>query len=99
MGVSHAQQIGFWGRIPARWNIPRRRRKRPDLACPAFGSDTACGAIITVTPTGATVMQTGMGPYDGSDDTLIGVANMILACSAGAVLRRQRVAYPFTVLI
>jgi hypothetical protein len=67
--------------------------------CPAFGSDTACGAIITVTPTGATVMQTGMGPYDGSDDTLIGVANMILACSAGAVLRRQRVAYPFTVLI
>jgi hypothetical protein len=52
--------------------------------CPAFGSDTACGAIITVTPTGATVMQTGMGPYDGSDDTLIGVANMIPACSAGA---------------
>jgi hypothetical protein len=52
--------------------------------CTSVGVDTACGAIINVAPTGGTVKQTGMGPYDGSDDTLIGVANMIPACSAGA---------------
>lgn len=44
--------------------------------CPAFGADTACGVVITVTNSGATVnSSTGQGPYDGNDDTLIGVVN------------------------
>ena len=52
--------------------------------CPAFGADTTCGAIITIVQTGnapcpptgcATVTFTGQGPYDGSDDTLVGVVN------------------------
>lgn len=43
--------------------------------CPAYGADTDCGSVITITNTGATVTQTGQGPYDGSDDTLIGVVN------------------------
>ena len=43
--------------------------------CPAVGADTGCGSLITVTQTGATVIQTGQGPYVGSDDTLIGVVN------------------------
>ncbi len=51
--------------------------------CPGFGADTSCGSIITITQTGATVTQTGMGPYDGSDDTLIGVVNNIPACMPG----------------
>lgn len=51
--------------------------------CPSVGNDTGCGAVITVTSTGATVTQTGMGPYDGSDDTLIGVVNNIPACMPG----------------
>jgi hypothetical protein len=51
--------------------------------CPAVGNDTGCGSLITVTSTGATVTQTGMGPYDGSDDTLIGVVNNIPACTPG----------------
>ena len=51
--------------------------------CPTVGNDTGCGTIITVTGTGATFMATGMGPYDGSDDTLVGVVNNIPACTPG----------------
>jgi hypothetical protein len=43
--------------------------------CPAVGQDTACGIIITVTDSGATITATGQGPYDGIEDTLIGVVN------------------------
>jgi hypothetical protein len=43
--------------------------------CPAVGNDTGCGFVITVTDTGKTIAATGQGPYDGSDDTLIGVIN------------------------
>jgi hypothetical protein len=43
--------------------------------CPAFGADTDCGVIITITDTGATVSFTGQGPYDSVEDTLVGVVN------------------------
>ncbi|HEY1580434.1 MAG TPA: hypothetical protein VGF82_25515 [Terracidiphilus sp.] len=43
--------------------------------CPAVGNDNNCGIIITITDTDATVTVTGQGPYDGADDTLIGVVN------------------------
>ncbi len=43
--------------------------------CPAVGSDIDCGAIITVSNTTADVSLTGQGPYDGQDDTLVGVVN------------------------
>lgn len=43
--------------------------------CPAFGADTDCGVIITITATGATVTFTGQGPYDSVEDTLVGVVN------------------------
>jgi hypothetical protein len=43
--------------------------------CPAVGNDTGCGIIITITNQGATVSTTGQGPYDGVDDTLVGVVN------------------------
>jgi hypothetical protein len=43
--------------------------------CPAAGADTTCGAIITVTDAGASILYTGQGPYDGFDDTLVGVVN------------------------
>ena len=41
---------------------------------PAFGFDTGPGFIITV-GTGAGVVATGQGPYDGIEDTYIGVIN------------------------
>jgi len=43
--------------------------------CPAVGADTTCGVIITVTDAGATVSFTGQGPFDGDDDTMVGVIN------------------------
>jgi hypothetical protein len=44
--------------------------------CPAAGVDTTCGFIVTLNPGGmGAVVATGQGPYDGSDDTLIGVIN------------------------
>ena len=43
--------------------------------CPAVGADSTCGTVITITRTGATVTATGQGPYDGIDDTLVGIVN------------------------
>lgn len=43
--------------------------------CPAFGADTTCGIVITITNTGATATPTGQGPFDGIEDTLVGVVN------------------------
>ena len=43
--------------------------------CPAIGADTDCGIIVTLDPGSATLTVTGQGPYDGTDDTLIGIVN------------------------
>ncbi|MDR3664191.1 MAG: hypothetical protein P4L86_28050, partial [Mycobacterium sp.] len=45
--------------------------------CPAIGADTGCGFLITLPATGpATIQQdTNQGPYDGNDDTLVGIVN------------------------
>ena len=46
--------------------------------CPAIGDDhnPGCGIVITINSDGtATVTATGQGPYDGSDDTLVGIVN------------------------
>ncbi len=43
--------------------------------CPNVGQATGCDSIITVTDTGVSVTLTGQGPYDGDDDTIVGVKN------------------------
>lgn len=43
--------------------------------CPPVGLDTTCGTIITITDTGATITSTGQPPFDGIEDTLVGVVN------------------------
>ena len=44
--------------------------------CPAFGADTDCGYLITINADGSiTAGSTGQGPYDNSEDTLVGVVN------------------------
>jgi RHS repeat-associated protein len=48
----------------------------PFTECPAVGFDTSCGLLIDVTNVGLTVLQDpSQGPYDGGDDTLVGVIN------------------------
>ena len=44
-------------------------------AFPAIGADAGPGIIITVTDSGTTTTFTGEGPYDGIEDTYIGVIN------------------------
>jgi uncharacterized repeat protein (TIGR01451 family) len=48
----------------------------PFSVCPGIGADTECGFLITLPQSGtATVTSSGEGPFDGSDDTLIGITN------------------------
>jgi len=48
----------------------------PSYDCPVVGQDNACGYLITVGPgDSATVTASGQGPYDASDDVLVGVVN------------------------
>jgi hypothetical protein len=56
-------------------------------SCPTFAGtqSSGCGAIIDISGTAATVTQgPAAGPYDGSDDTLVGVANNIPKCPTPA---------------
>ena len=48
-----------------------------DGICPAVEFGTGCGLVITFGPNGGITTATGSspGPYDNSDDTLIGVVN------------------------
>lgn len=48
--------------------------------CPAVGQNTGCAILITVNSNGTTSVQSDPnppndGPYDGSDDTLVGLQN------------------------
>lgn len=43
--------------------------------CPAIGNDSECGAVIIIGSSGETIYYTGQGPYDGREDTLVGVLN------------------------
>ena len=48
----------------------------PTFSCPAVGNDTLCGYLITVGPGDvATVSASGQGPFDYSDDVLVGIVN------------------------
>jgi hypothetical protein len=49
----------------------------PFTECPAIGSDTSCAILVVINPGGTvTVSQdVSQGPYDGSEDTLVGVYN------------------------
>jgi PEP-CTERM motif len=44
--------------------------------CPAIGWSSGCSVVITIGPGGAaTVTNTGIGPYDNSEDVLVGIVN------------------------
>jgi hypothetical protein len=48
----------------------------PFTECPAIGQDTSCGLLIVATDYGTFVVaDPTQGPYDGADDTLVGVIN------------------------
>ena len=49
----------------------------PFKQCPAVGYDTSCEFLIVINPSGpVSILYDGtQGPYEGIDDTLIGVQN------------------------
>ena len=48
----------------------------PFLECPAVGADSSCALLINLTDDGPQVLADAtQGPYDGADDTLVGVVN------------------------
>ena len=48
----------------------------PYNECPQVGAENGCGVLIVLNPDGTvTITGSGQGPYDSSDDTLIGVLN------------------------
>src|SRR5260221_470485 len=49
----------------------------PFTQCPAIGVDTSCALLIRITPTGQVGVygDPSQGPFDGIEDTLIGVQN------------------------
>ncbi len=49
----------------------------PFTQCPALGFDTSCAILIVVEPNGSLVSYSdpSQGPFDGIEDTLIGVQN------------------------
>ena len=57
--------LGVTGSTPASANL-----------CPSVGASSNCGIEITLNPNGTgTVVATGIGPYDGIEDTLVGLFN------------------------
>jgi hypothetical protein len=49
---------------------------QPFAQCPAVDADKGCQFLVTITNTGPSVAQdTAQGPYESSDDSLIGVQN------------------------
>lgn len=52
-------------------------RAFPSGVCPAVGNDTDCQVGITLNPDGSITIQDNLnaGPYDGIEDTLVGVVN------------------------
>jgi RHS repeat-associated protein len=48
----------------------------PFTQCPAVGYDTSCGLLVDVTGAGISILQdSSQGPFDGIEDTLVGVYN------------------------
>jgi len=56
--------------------VPALAPAQPFTQCPAVGVDTSCQYLITVTNAGTAVAQdAAQGPYETSDDSLLGVQN------------------------
>ena len=55
-------------------HLPAARPSLPFTQCPAIGDNTSCAVLVQVTDGGQfTFDDPSQGPYDGADDTLVGV--------------------------
>ena len=58
--------------------------KPPFRQCPAVGADLSCGVLVIIDRTGRITgyYDPSQGPYDGGDDTLVGITNNSLRAVA-----------------
>lgn len=73
-------KAGFVGGVHPQSRVMTQLATAPPTApfteCPTVGNDTSCGLLIDVKNGGVTVYEDpSQGPYDGADDTLVGVLN------------------------
>jgi N-acetylmuramoyl-L-alanine amidase len=61
--------------------------------CPPIGQSPSCAMLITISPNGALSIQQdpAIGPYDGSDDQLVGVVNNSSSVVFGIQLSGQNI--------
>ncbi len=58
------------------WVLPATASAATFTQCPPVDKDAGCGFLITVTNSGVSIAQDAEeGPYDGSDDTLVGIVD------------------------
>jgi hypothetical protein len=59
------------------FGLPAVSTTPPFTECPAIGSDTGCQILVVINPGGGISIygDNSQGPYDGSEDALIGVFN------------------------
>lgn len=58
--------------------------------CPQIGASSNCGTRISIDPDSAgnpvtTITNTGIAPYDGSDDALVGITNNLVGSSVNSI--------------
>jgi hypothetical protein len=63
--------------VCAAWLAPSSASAAEFSQCPQVDKDPGCQFLIAVTSNGVTVTEDneGLGPYDGEDDTLVGIEN------------------------
>jgi hypothetical protein len=63
--------------VCAAWLAPASASAAEFSQCPQVDKDAGCQFLINVTSSGVTVTEDneGLGPYDGEDDTLVGIEN------------------------
>jgi PKD repeat protein len=76
--------------------VPAVTPSPPFSECPAIGADTSCGLLLDVINSGVTVLEdSSQGPYDGSDDTLVGVVNQSSTTLANLTLESTTPIFAF----
>ncbi len=70
--------------------FPGTSTTAPFNECPAVGGDTSCSLLVDVTGSGTQFLQdTSQGPYDGADDTLVGIVNQSSSPIFGVTITSQ----------
>jgi hypothetical protein len=75
--------VGCWLSLAATaWAAP----SAPFHECPAIGDDSSCQLLIYINDSGVQVLSDGsQGPYEGDEDTLIGVLNDTTGTTIGSL--------------